>query len=80
MVRVLLFGALQDLAGWKDREIASARSVETLKRVLAAEDAELGRALSGPGVVVALNQAIVRGDAAFGPGAEIAFLPPMSGG
>ncbi|WP_334161155.1 MoaD/ThiS family protein [Phenylobacterium sp.] len=79
MARVLLFGRLSDLAGWREREIEAA-SIEGLRARLATEDARLGEALSGPGVQVALDQAIVRGDRPLGAGAEVAFLPPMSGG
>ena len=79
MARVLLFGPLRDLAGWREREVA-AGSLAELRAALAAEDAALAAALGQPGVQVALDQAIVRGDAALGPAAEVAFLPPMSGG
>ena len=79
MARVLLFGRLADVAGWRDRVIESP-SIAALRSVLASEDAELGAALAGPGVQVALDQAIVRGDAALTAKAEVAFLPPMSGG
>lgn len=80
MARVLLFGPLRDLAGWREREIEPAASIAALKALLTAEDADLGAALSAPGVQVALDQAIVRGDAALGARSEVAFLPPMSGG
>jgi molybdopterin synthase sulfur carrier subunit len=79
MARVLLFGPLRDLAGWREREL-SATSLAELRRALGAEDPRLADALAAPGVQVALDQAIVRGDAALSPGAEVAFLPPMSGG
>lgn len=79
MARVLLFGPLRDLAGWREREVA-ATSLAELRSRLAGEDPALGEALSGRGVQVALDQAIVRGDAMIGPQAEVAFLPPMSGG
>jgi len=79
MARVLLFGPLRDLAGWRERELAAA-SLAELRRTLGAEDPALGEALAAPGVQVALNQAIVRGDAALSAAAEVAFLPPMSGG
>ena len=79
MARVLLFGPLRDIAGWRERDIDCA-SVTALRRALTAEDADLGLALAGPGVQVALVQAIIRGDAPLGPRAEVAFLPPMSGG
>ena len=79
MARVLLFGPLRDLAGWREREL-SAASLSELRAALGAEDPALAVALAAPGVQVALNQAIVRGDAALPPAAEVAFLPPMSGG
>ena len=80
MARVLLFGPLRDLAGWRERDVAEAASISALRALLAAEDARLGEALSAPGVQVALDQAIVRGDRPLDPRAEVAFLPPMSGG
>jgi molybdopterin synthase sulfur carrier subunit len=79
MARVLLFGRLADLAGWRDRQI-DCLSIRTLREQLAADDAALGEALAGPGVQVALDQAIVRGEAALSAASEVAFLPPMSGG
>ena len=79
MSRVLLFGRLADLAGWRERRI-EASSLDALRSAIAAEDAGLGAALSGPGVQAAVDQALVRGDAALSPASEVAFLPPMSGG
>ena len=79
MARVLLFGRLSDLAGWREREIESP-FLSTLRAALADEDAALGEALGGPGVQVALDQVIVRGDAPLSAKTEVAFLPPMSGG
>ena len=79
MARVLLFGRFRDLAGWREREIEAATLVD-LRRALASEDADFGTALEGPGVQVAVDQAIVRGDISLGPRTEVAFLPPMSGG
>jgi molybdopterin synthase sulfur carrier subunit len=79
MARVLLFGPLRDLAGWRERDIQASSLVE-LQALLADEDPGLGDALGGKGVQVALDQVIVRGDAALGPRSEVAFLPPMSGG
>lgn len=79
MARVLLFGRLSDVAGWRERELDSP-SISALRTLLANEDTTLGEALGAPGVQVALDQAIVRGDAALAPRSEVAFLPPMSGG
>jgi molybdopterin synthase sulfur carrier subunit len=79
VARVLLFGRLSDVAGWRDREVESP-FLSALRHQLGAEDAALGEALAGPGVQVALDQVIVRGDAPLNAGTEVAFLPPMSGG
>ncbi|MBQ1543529.1 molybdopterin synthase sulfur carrier subunit [Caulobacter sp. CCUG 60055] len=81
MARVLLFGPLRDLAGWREREIApQPASLFGLKAALSALDPELGEAIAAPGVQVAVDKALVRGDVALAATSEIAFLPPMSGG
>jgi molybdopterin synthase sulfur carrier subunit len=81
VARVLLFGPLRDLAGWRERDLdPPPASIAELKRRLGIEDPRLGEALSGPGVQVALDQQIVRGDAPLSARSEVAFLPPMSGG
>jgi len=80
MARVLLFGPLRDLAGWRERQFDACETLSALRTLLAAEDSALGEALAAPGVQVALDQTIVRGDVALRAGAEVAFLPPMSGG
>lgn len=79
-MRVLLFGRLADIAGWREREIDGPPSLDALRRSLGGEDAALGEALSAPGVQAAVDQALVRGDTALSAAAEVAFLPPMSGG
>jgi molybdopterin synthase sulfur carrier subunit len=81
VARVLLFGPLRDLAGWRERDLPEApATLSALRAFLAHEDPALGEALSARGVQTAIDQAIVRGDAPIAPGAEVAFLPPMSGG
>jgi len=79
MARVLLFGPLRDLAGWRERDIPATDLVE-LKALLADENARLGEALDGRGVQIAVDQTITRGAVALSAGSEVAFLPPMSGG
>ena len=79
MARVLLFGRLADLAGWRDRTV-EAVSLSGLREALAGVDPALGEALTGPGVQVAVDKAIIRGEAVLVAGTEVAFLPPMSGG
>jgi molybdopterin synthase sulfur carrier subunit len=79
MARVLMFGRLADLAGWREQQIEVA-TVLALKAHLSGLDARLAEALNGAGVQVALDQVLLRGDAALNPASEVAFLPPMSGG
>jgi molybdopterin synthase sulfur carrier subunit len=79
MARVLLFGRLADVAGWRERQVEAA-SISALRALLSGEDDALAQALGGPGVQVAVDQAILRGDAALSARSEVAFLPPMSGG
>mgnify|MGYP000208025061 CR=1 FL=1 len=79
MARVLLFGRLGDVAGWRDQVIEA----ETLTRLLGRltdSDPSLGEALTAPGVQVALDQVLVRGDRPLSASSEVAYLPPMSGG
>lgn len=77
MAKVLLFGPLRDLAGWRERDFDG---VADLAGLMAQLDPKLAEALAGPGVQVAVDKTIVRGDALLGPRSEVAFLPPMSGG
>ena len=80
-MRVLLFGRLGDLAGWRERSFdPPPSSLSGLKALIAGLDAALGAALDGPGVQAAVDREIVRGDVALAASAEVAFLPPMSGG
>ena len=79
MARVLLFGPLRDLAGWREKTV-EASSLSGLRAALQAQDPLLGEALSGPGVQAAVDKAIVRGEAPLTALTEVAFLPLMSGG
>ena len=80
-MRVLLFGRLGDIAGWRERGFDPPPvSLSALKALIAAEDAALGLAIDAKGVRAAVDRVIVRGEAALGTDAEVAFLPPMSGG
>jgi molybdopterin synthase sulfur carrier subunit len=80
-MRVLLFGRLGDIAGWRERGFDPApASLSALKALIAAEDAALGLAIDAKGVRAAVDRVLVRGEAALATAAEVAFLPPMSGG
>ncbi|MDR3510096.1 MAG: MoaD/ThiS family protein [Caulobacteraceae bacterium] len=81
MARVLLFGRLADIAGWRERRLDSLPArLSSLKALIAADDPRLAEALAAPGVQAAVDKTLVRGDMALAAGMEIAFLPPMSGG
>jgi len=81
VTRVLLFGRLRDIAGWRERAFDPAPDrLSALKAMIRRADAALADALDEPGVQAAVDKAVVRGDAILRPGAEVAFLPPMSGG
>jgi molybdopterin synthase sulfur carrier subunit len=81
MIRVLLFGRLCDIAGWRETEITpSPERLSDLRRRLAESWPDLALALGGAGVKVAIDRAVVHGDLPLPAGAEVAFMPPMSGG
>lgn len=79
MARVLMFGALADAAGWRERTVDVA-TLNALKAMLAVEDEALGERLSGPGVFAVVNADMVRGDHPLETDDEVAFIPPVSGG
>jgi molybdopterin synthase sulfur carrier subunit len=79
LARVLLFGPLRDLAGWREKSL-EAPTLSALRALLQAEDPALGEAIAGPGVQAAVDKALTRGDPALTAASEVAFLPPMSGG
>jgi molybdopterin synthase sulfur carrier subunit len=81
VARVLLFGRLRDIAGWRERVFDPApASLAALRALIADEDPTLDAALSAKGVQAAIDKVIVRGDAALHAGVEVAFMAPMSGG
>jgi molybdopterin synthase sulfur carrier subunit len=81
MARVLLFGRLADIAGWRERMFEpTPATLSALRDLVAALDPALAEALSARGVTAAVARIAVRGDVALTPGVEVAFMPPMSGG
>ena len=81
MARVLLFGRLQDVAGWRARDLDPCPPrASALRDQLAEEDPTLGAALHAPSIAFVLNGVVRRDDPEIAPGDEAAFLPPMSGG
>ncbi|HEV2362598.1 MAG TPA: MoaD/ThiS family protein [Caulobacteraceae bacterium] len=80
-MRVLLFGRLRDVAGWREKEFDSPpATLGGLRELLAQVDANLGAALCGPGVQAAIDKVLARGDVSLTGVVEVAFMPPMSGG
>ncbi len=81
VVTVRLFGRLVDVAGWRERVLdpGPARLSEA-RAMLGALDPRLGEALAAPGVRAAVDRVLASGDTALTAGAEVAFMPPMSGG
>jgi molybdopterin synthase sulfur carrier subunit len=80
MAHVLLFGSLRDLAGWREQIFEGVSDLNGLRSDIARLYPGLAEAISGPGVQVAVDKALVRGNSILSAGAEVAFLPPMSGG
>jgi sulfur-carrier protein len=81
VVKVLLFGRLRDVAGWRERAFdPDPPRLSALKALIRREDEGLADALDGPGVQAAVNHVLTRSDAELPSAAEVAFLPPMSGG
>ena len=84
MTRILFFGRLRDAAGGRERMVALPDDVGTvadLRDWLARNDAALGSAISARGIHVVVDQVICNKDAQdVRAAAEIAFLPPLSGG
>jgi molybdopterin converting factor small subunit len=82
-IRVRFFGRLRDVAGGGDREFPVPDHVRTADQLiawLAAEEPELGAALSVASVKAAVGDTIIARDADIRRAAEVSFLPPFSGG
>jgi len=79
-IRLLAFAtAAQALgAAETEREVAEDATVDTLRRALAAESAELAACLERS--AVAVDGALAAPTTPLRPGCEVALLPPVSGG
>ncbi|WP_254216742.1 MoaD/ThiS family protein [Synechococcus sp. CCY 9618] len=86
MVRVRLFAALRERAGWSERSLPLAAdgcplTPADLWRQLALGEAPPGQAAEFPATIrVAINHAFAPADTPLNPGDEVAFLPPITGG
>ena len=80
-MRVLLFGRYADLAGWRERELASGpRTISEVIAAVAGDSPALAAELAAPWTILARNQSQVDPGVQLSPGDEVAFMPPMSGG
>jgi len=79
MARVLMFGALAEVAGWREQTL-EAGTLADLRALLTEANPALGERLSGPGVFAVVNKAMVRGDCVLAVDDEVGFVPPVSGG
>ncbi|MGD9965767.1 MAG: MoaD/ThiS family protein [Hyphomonadaceae bacterium] len=84
MTRLLFFGRLRDVAGASEQNIELPSDIATiadLRRWLGAENDVLGEALNARSVRVAVDRLIASDDCVLVRGAaEVAFMPPLSGG
>ena len=76
-VTVLYFASLRDAAGVDTEQVARPESLAVLYDALRARH---GFALGREKLRVAVDGAFARWDAPVADGAEIAFIPPVSGG
>ena len=82
MTPILFFGPVSDRFGPR-RELVlppEGLTVGALRRRLADEDSAGPEALFGPGVRIAVNQALADDDTLIRPGQEVAVMSPFSGG
>jgi molybdopterin converting factor subunit 1 len=79
-IAVRLFALARQRAGRAevDVELAEGATVGDLKRVLAAEVPDLAPLL--PSVLIAVQAEYARDDQPIPPGADVAVIPPVSGG
>lgn len=81
MIDVRFFGKLGDIAGQDMRlNHADVSTVRDIFDYLATESSAIYSEVTGPQVLIAVNQQIVTADFAVNAGDEVAFLPPVTGG
>ncbi len=83
-MKVLYFAWLRDKAGLSECDVAPPPGVTTVGALidwLAAQDARQAEVFADRSVVrFAVNQDFAEADTPVGPGDEVAFFPPVTGG
>ena len=84
MIEILYFAKIKESVGIERESLDYDEELNSIDRLvghLAARGEPWRQALQGCSkVMVAINQELVKGDAEYGDGDEIAFFPPMTGG
>lgn len=83
MIQVRLFGRFSELLDEGDLFVVGPEGIATVEDVyrhLQSARPELHREVTGPQVLVAVNQEIVSAGHPVADGDEVAFLPPVTGG
>lgn len=82
-ITVLYFASLREALGHARETLSVPAGVTTvggLRTHLAARGDAWSRLSPGTNVRAAVNQAMVKDEACFGAGDEVAFFPPVTGG
>jgi len=79
-VTVLLFAQAREKSGASQIELELGEGGRVSDAIAALERAHPGLAALRPHLAYAVDGVLVRGDAPLRPGAELALLPPVSGG
>lgn len=82
MIRVVFFAQLREQLKTEEVLIQAAGvdSISLLKQYLILQNPEWEKFLCNSKLLVAINHAYAKGDAAIRPGDEVAFFPPVTGG
>lgn len=81
MIEVRFFGKLGDIAGESlQLDNSAATTVADILKYLSQEVPALHDEVTGPQVLIAVNQQIVTSGHPVSEGDEVAFLPPVTGG
>jgi molybdopterin synthase sulfur carrier subunit len=83
MIRVRLFGKFSELVADTQGMLLPPEGIATVADIVAQiadSNPGLHAEITGPQVLVAVNQQIVSRDTAVASGDEVAFLPPVTGG